>query len=273
VISRIQTPMNTEGHIYTDSNGVELRRRSLRMDTLEFEASNYYATQMISYIKDSRSQLTMLSSRSHGVASLFEGQMEYMLHRRTLVDDRRGLDKPLNDTTAIVVPLRFVVADPTTSIRARRFANYDLQFNLTGTAFYDPAYAARGSFSGLVGSMPPNIHLVSLKVRDAESDKLILRLHHLYGVGEDPTYSQPVTIDIGRMFNGKYRVTSVQEMSLGMNQDMAEMRENRWHWIPETVEDQKNEAGPEFSEVKKGGTMTVIAPMDIKAFYVAVTAV
>ena len=271
VISRIQTPMNTEGHIYTDSNGVELRQRTVRTDTLEFEASNYYATQMVCYIKDARHQLTMLSSQSHGVASLLEGQMEYMLHRRTLVDDRRGLDRPLNDTTAIVVGLRFVVSDPTTSVRARRMANYDLQYELNGTVFYDPQYSARGTFTGLVGSMPPNVHLVSLKVRDGESNKIILRLHHLYGVGEDASYSLPVTIDIGRMFHGKYRVTSVEEMTLGMNQNMDEMRSYRWKWIPETSLD-----GEAVSAVspsgKVGGTVTTISPMDIKAFYVTLAA-
>ena len=42
-----------------------------------------------------------MTDRSSGVASLKEGEMENMLHRRLLVDDGRGVGEPLNETEGI----------------------------------------------------------------------------------------------------------------------------------------------------------------------------
>ena len=40
----------------------------------------------------------MLTDRAQGGASLQSGQLEVMLHRRTLFDDQRGVAEPLNET-------------------------------------------------------------------------------------------------------------------------------------------------------------------------------
>ena len=40
----------------------------------------------------------MLTDRAQGGASLSSGQLEVMLHRRTLFDDQRGVAEPLNET-------------------------------------------------------------------------------------------------------------------------------------------------------------------------------
>ena len=43
-------------------------------------------------------ELTVLTDRAQGGASLASGEMEVMLHRRTLFDDQRGVAEPLNET-------------------------------------------------------------------------------------------------------------------------------------------------------------------------------
>lgn len=40
----------------------------------------------------------MLTDRAQGGASLSSGELEVMLHRRTLFDDQRGVGEPLNET-------------------------------------------------------------------------------------------------------------------------------------------------------------------------------
>lgn len=40
----------------------------------------------------------MLTDRAQGGASLSSGELEVMLHRRTLFDDWRGVGEPLNET-------------------------------------------------------------------------------------------------------------------------------------------------------------------------------
>ena len=43
-------------------------------------------------------QLTVLTDRSQGGASINDGQIELMVHRRTLNDDNLGVGEPLNET-------------------------------------------------------------------------------------------------------------------------------------------------------------------------------
>ena len=40
-----------------------------------------------------------MNDRSQGGSSLKEGEIELMLHRRLLIDDNRGVNEPLNETT------------------------------------------------------------------------------------------------------------------------------------------------------------------------------
>ena len=56
----------------------------------EPSAGNYYPVNAATYIKDDEAQLSILVDRSQGAASLRNGELELMVHRRTLFDDARG---------------------------------------------------------------------------------------------------------------------------------------------------------------------------------------
>ena len=45
-----------------------------------------------------KAEVAVLTDRAQGGASLQRGQLEVMLHRRTLLDDWRGVAEPLNET-------------------------------------------------------------------------------------------------------------------------------------------------------------------------------
>ncbi|CAF4424183.1 unnamed protein product, partial [Rotaria magnacalcarata] len=61
-------------------------------------SGNYYPINSRIWIKDSNRQLTVLTDRSEGGASIQDGSIEIMLHRRTLYDDALGVSEPLNET-------------------------------------------------------------------------------------------------------------------------------------------------------------------------------
>ena len=93
---------------WTDINGRAMIRRLRRgrfswdsryADTI---AANYYPITSAAVLQDEApdapgASLTVLTDRAQGAASLQEGELEIMLHRRTIVDDARGVEEPLDE--------------------------------------------------------------------------------------------------------------------------------------------------------------------------------
>ncbi|KAF1616507.1 Lysosomal alpha-mannosidase, partial [Eudyptes chrysolophus] len=101
IISRFETTLQTDSRFYTDSNGRQIleRRRDYRptwnLSQTEPVAGNYYPVNSRIFIKDKKFQLTVLTDRSQGGSSIFDGSLELMVHRRLLYDDNRGVGEPL----------------------------------------------------------------------------------------------------------------------------------------------------------------------------------
>ncbi|OWK13760.1 hypothetical protein Celaphus_00017261, partial [Cervus elaphus hippelaphus] len=66
--------------------------------------------------------------------------------------------------------------------------------------------------------------------REAKADlrRVLLRLQHLYEVGQDPVLSQPVTVSLQSVLRGLGSVVSVEERSLTGTWNVSEMY--RWTW-------------------------------------------
>ncbi|POM62482.1 Lysosomal alpha-mannosidase [Phytophthora palmivora] len=96
--------------LYTDSNGLEFMKRvrnhrdswNLTLhDNQEAVAANYFPITTGAYIKDSKRQLNVVTDRAQGAASLANGQLEVMVHRRLLADDSKGVAENLNETESV----------------------------------------------------------------------------------------------------------------------------------------------------------------------------
>mmetsp|Transcript_25642 Transcript_25642/g.27549 ORF Transcript_25642/g.27549 Transcript_25642/m.27549 type:complete len:502 (-) Transcript_25642:69-1574(-) len=121
VVTRYNTMVDNDGIFYTDSNGREFiqRRRNHRptWDLTVFEpiAGNYYPVTTGIYVdeiteevvsrknkKDLRqtppAAFAVVTDRTQGGGSILDGTLELMVHRRTLVDDARGVGEALNET-------------------------------------------------------------------------------------------------------------------------------------------------------------------------------
>ncbi|CAM9878394.1 unnamed protein product, partial [Phaeothamnion confervicola] len=112
VVSRFSSAVASAGTFWTDSNGREFQRRqrdarpTWPLDVTEPVAGNYYPATVGAFLRDDPAaavvplQLTVLTDRAQGAASLADGALELMLHRRVLADDDRGVGEPLNETDA-----------------------------------------------------------------------------------------------------------------------------------------------------------------------------
>lgn len=138
IISRLSTDVASDKAFYTDANGRQTLRRvlnereSFTYTVTEPVAANYYPINSHIYVKDGAGkQMTVLVDRSQGGASLHDGEIELMVHRRCLHDDAFGVDEALNEMAyrqgLVVRGTHFLIlSDTTNSIRMARSLSQEL---------------------------------------------------------------------------------------------------------------------------------------------------
>ena len=95
--------ITNNGVFYTDSMGLEMQKRvidyrpSWDLIVTQPISENYYPATHGVIIKDNNLTLEILNDRSQGVSSLENGDVEFMIQRRTYRDDFRGVGEPLNE--------------------------------------------------------------------------------------------------------------------------------------------------------------------------------
>ena len=243
VIIRFDTDIKSNQLFYTDANGREMQERKLnyrptwKLNNTEPVAGNYYPVNSRMYIKDAAKQLTVLTDRSLGGASLRDGSMEIMLHRRLLVDDRRGVSEPLNEPgvqhKGLIVrgKLCLTLATPQSSAALHRelgerlllepvlaFAPNSLTFNKWSSQY-------NSLHSGLTRELPANVHLLTLETM---KDYALIRVEHQYEAGEDAELSKPVNISLAGLFTD-FDIVSMTEMNLSANQLLKDKQPLHWN--------------------------------------------
>ena len=251
--SALESELWTNGTWYTDSNGLEFqcRRRNARpswplTEFLEPVAGNYYpistgvmlrreqqssfnhhhssSTKNNHHHHMVQNQLTLLTDRAQGAASLRDAQVEVMLHRRLLFDDARGVNQALNDSHVARGTIRILLGDAreTTTARAVRDIQ-DQVFQPFLSMVHSQHQLSRSAttltMTRLLGSLPPNLRLQTLmssvNVSAAEEpttprpggsslDKhhhhqWLVRIGHMFATGEGGC-SNPVTLDLNTFF-------------------------------------------------------------------------
>jgi hypothetical protein len=150
-----------------------------------------------------------------------------MVHRRLLYDDNRGVGEPLNEPGRgwgggglVVRGMHRLALDPVPdAAAARRTAAQDVSLfgpllafaSTNGATPAEWAAAHRPTFSGLAAPLPPNVHL--LTAQSTGPGQLLVRLAHLFAVGEGGPLSGNVTVPLGSLFSG-LSVTNAEETTL-----------------------------------------------------------
>nr|CAH0110923.1 unnamed protein product [Daphnia galeata] len=275
VISRVTTTiLQSDGTFYTDSNGRQTLRRELdaresyTYTPTEPVSGNYYPINSHLFIRDplGEQQATVLVDRSQGGSSLIGGLIELMVHRRLLHDDSFGVDEPLDETAfqqGLVVrgSHYLILSDGPSSARRYRplaqqlYKQPQISFIPTTLPFAEWKKLYKTEQQLINRELPENVNLLTLENRSDGS--YLIRLEHIYDVGEDNVLSKPVTVSLKDLFLG-FAIISAEETVLGGNQLKKESQRLVWY----SSDKQKSigrSSHSEFPDVE-------LQPMEIRTF-------
>ncbi|XP_023555526.1 epididymis-specific alpha-mannosidase isoform X2 [Octodon degus] len=298
-ILRISSNLNSQQVLYSDNNGYQMQRRPYRHYVNATIARNYYPMVQSAFIEDQEddSRLVLLAERAHGVSSPGGGQVEVMLHRRLWNNLAWDLNYnlTLNDTS-VVHPVLWLLLGPravTSALRPRSALALQhrpvvLLQELSGGRAATQGHAPRPPVSQQQAAvlLPPSLHLQLLSIpgrnystshsehmralrtghrgqAQADVRRVLLRLHHLHEVGEDPVLSQPVTVHLEAALRGLGAVAAVEERSLTGTWDAHTMQ--RWSW--RTNPGHQTGHPTSDSRLPRGCSVT-IHPKEIRTFFV-----
>ncbi|XP_039159660.1 alpha-mannosidase [Eucalyptus grandis] len=283
VITQMTANMATEKTFYTDSNGRDFikRVRDYRSDwsltVTQPVAGNYYPINLGIFTKDNKTEFSVLVDRAVGGASIKDGQIELMLHRRILKDDRRGVGEALDEMVCIAnnrtckgLTVRghyhIGISKAGEGARWRRTTGQEVYSPLV-LAFahekmedWTASHVTIATTMDSSYSLPQNVALITLQELDDGS--ALLRLAHLYESGEDAEYSTVAKVELKKMFAGRM-IKEVKEMSLSANQEKSEMKQMTWKVEVEVVaEPMPLRGGP----VNVSDLVVELGPMEIRTF-------
>ncbi|KAJ8940812.1 hypothetical protein NQ314_010570 [Rhamnusium bicolor] len=271
IITRFYVTDFDNEFFYTDSNGREMmerKRNNYPYDDPRQEpvTSNYFPVTSKISIQDEANdlQVAILNDRSQGGSSLWGGEIELMIHRRTLRDDSKGLDETLEEMEfgkyLVVRGQHYLVLGSTTA--ATNDATSD---KWTLEKVKD---SLNFQWSGLQHALPDNVNILSLEPWKESS--YILRLEHIMAKDEDINYSKEVTVDISEIFS-PYTISSIRETTLAANDWLSDTESSnsfKWktaraHANPQLLEPATKTADSE--------TQILLTPMQIRTFIIEVS--
>ncbi|KAL1790773.1 epididymis-specific alpha-mannosidase [Sigmodon hispidus] len=288
-ILRTSSGLNTQQVLYSDNNGYQMQQRPHKAFKSNSIPRNYYPMVQSAFIEDDKSRLVLLTERAHGVSSQENGQVEVMLHRRLWnnLDWNLKNNLTLNDTSVVhsVVWLLLGPKSITTALRPRSGVALQHRPVVLFREMTDKEVPVQRSQNPQAVTLPHNLHLQILSIpgwnysrnhaqhlkslqrghpekRQADLQRVLLRLQHLYEAGEDPMLSQPVTVNLQVALGGLGTLVAVEERSLTGTWDVRMLM--RWRWRKTG-----NRRGyPSSPPGSPGGSVITVYPKEIRTFFI-----
>jgi len=95
LVARFTTDVNSDGDFYTDLNGFQVQRRTLREDKpIQF---NFYPVTSSIWVQDESTRFTVHTRQAMAGSSRQNGAVELMMDRKLSNDDNRGLSEGVTD--------------------------------------------------------------------------------------------------------------------------------------------------------------------------------
>ncbi|KAJ7944151.1 Alpha-mannosidase [Quillaja saponaria] len=246
VVTRLTANMATNKVFYTDANGRDFlkRVRDYREDwslsVTQPVAGNYYPINLGIYTTDKNSEFSVLVDRATGGASIEDGELELMLHRRMLFDDGKGVGEALDETVCSQNSCEGLTVRGNYYVSINQLGAGARWRRTTGQEIYSPfllafthekfedwtaSHLTRGTTVDPNYSLPLNVALITLQ--ELDDGNVLLRLAHLYEASEDAEYSMLAKVELKKLFVGK-TIKEVKEVSLSTNQEKSKMKRMKW---------------------------------------------
>lgn len=309
VISHFATDIDSGATFLTDVNGMQsnTRTRNARatlwpggptyFNQTDAVAGNYFAVNSVAAITDraitgrAGRRFSVLVDRAEGGASLASGALELMLHRRLAHGCRWGMCENgeaagLNDTLGAEVVIRHrlsvdQVGQDGSSTALTRARARELNFPpsmLFGKVTAQWPHAKSTSPLASAGGLPQNLELTTWQLLDDGST--LLRLTHIFPVGEHPVLSAPASVDLCTLFGAKLCAamaaagpSSFAEMNAAGDVPLESVSRLSWKVIGEDP----GEATTAIQEDQVPGTpapgpsmVITVAPADTRTFKILI---
>lgn len=248
VITRFTTNIPSNKEFFTDSNGrdflkrVRNYRKDWNLSVHELIAGNYYPLNLGIYLKDNETEFSLLVDRAVGGSSIFDGELELMLHRRLLHDDNKGVAENLNETVCFnnnrtcegltVQGKIYLSVNPVEKASEWRRtkgqkALLPLQISFATIPDGELNQIKKPKYSALAEGyeLPTNVAILTLQ--ELDDRQTLLRLTHLYEVEESAEFSKSATIDLYKLFPN-HKVKKIVELNLSAVKEKSQMRRLNW---------------------------------------------
>ena len=186
---------------------------------------------------------------------------------------------PLNDTQALTIDLRLILDTTNNSQSIRRKLNLIQEFPsvilFSSTAMSVEKWASlyHTNTSGMKSDFPDNVHLLSFKPRDSNTNEVILRLNHLCEVSDHTDLSKPVRLNVNSHFANALQFNQATEKTLSLQQDHSQMRRQQWKSLNSTSYGEveaglplKQDEVESSNEDAKAAFTVQLNPIQIKTF-------
>lgn len=284
ILSRFTVKQLSTATFYSEDNGLQtVAHRSgcpnCTADPGEI-AYRHYPSQMSAFLSDGTSELAIALEHSHAVASLINGTIDVVQHRRgvalTGVDGNLAMDDADRVFTQTWVSLGPVNSSNRLRQSNKLRLNHPLALMFEVGSKEHQAEVGRGSPQQQLhdrrqagDGLPSQIHAQSVRATDPNASQILVNVMHVCDKGSEPASdSQPVSVDLAALLAPFRSLTSFEETTINGVTPTSTLHRLRWNTTAPSPNAPEHHAEDTQKEAQDGAAV-LLPPGGLRAFLAA----